>query len=177
MDPFIGEVRIFAGTFAPVDWADCNGQLLPIQRFGQLFSIIGATYGGDGRTTFAVPNLNGRVPMHQGAGRGLTPRQAGDKGGDATVELDVSQMPAHNHVPQALDNQGTLSDPAGAVWTKTPKEGRNPVDTKGFAPTPGVTMSPVALAPTGSGKAHNNMQPYLPVRFIIALEGMFPNKP
>jgi len=176
MDPYIGEVRIFTGTFAPQDWADCNGQLLPTQRYNKLFSVIGTTYGGDGRTTFALPDLNGRVPIHQGAGPGLTPRQVGDKGGEATVELETSQMPAHIHIPLALDSQGSLSDPSGAVWTKTPQTSRPIADTKGFSPTPNAVMSALALAPTGAGKAHNNMQPYLPVRFIIALEGIYPTR-
>lgn len=177
MDQYIGEVRMFAGAFAPNGWADCNGQLLPVTRYNTLFSIIGVTYGGDGRTTFAVPNLNGRAPMHPGTGPGLTPRALGDKGGEATVELVTSQMPAHTHVAQALNNQGTLSNPSGAVWTKTPKSGRTPVDTPGFAHTPNAAMNPLALAPTGAGQAHNNMQPYLPVRFIIALEGNYPSRP
>lgn len=177
MDPYIGEVRIFAGSFAPRDWAECNGQLLPIAQYTTLFAVIGTIYGGDGRTTFGLPNLNGRVPMHQGTGPGLTARQVGKAGGAATVTLLENQMPAHKHVPQALDNQGTLSNPAGAVWTKTPKAGRTPVDTPGFASTPDTTMSPLALGSAGAGAPHNNMQPYLPVRFIIALQGVFPQKP
>lgn len=177
MDPYIGEVRIFSGSFAPTEWADCNGQLLPIPQYERLFSVIGATYGGDGRTTFAVPNLNGRVPVHQGSGPGLTPRQVGDKGGEVTVKLDTSQMPAHIHIAHALDNQGALSDPNGAVWTKTPKNTRPVSDSKGFAPTPDVAMSPLALGTAGADKQHNNMQPFLAVRFIIALQGNYPVRP
>lgn len=177
MDPYVGEVRIFTGTYAPLGWADCNGQIMPVQQYSILFSVIGAIYGGDGRTTFAVPNLNGRVPMHQGTGPGLTQRQLGEQGGDVSVTLLESQMPAHSHTPQALNNQGTLTDPTGAVWTKTPKNTRPVSDSNGFAPTPDVAMSPMALGMAGASEPHNNMQPYLPVRFIIALEGVYPPKP
>lgn len=176
MDPYVGEIRIFTGTFAPRDWADCNGQIMSVQQNPALFSVIGAIYGGDGRTTFALPNLNGRVPMHQGAGPGLTPRQVGEQGGEAAVTLLTTEMPNHDHVAQALDNQGTLSDPTGAVWTKTPKLTRPAVDTKGFSPTPDVPMSPLALSVAGGSQPHNNMQPFLAVRFIIALEGVYPIK-
>jgi len=177
MDPYIGEVRLFSGTYVPEGWADCNGQLMPIQQNPVLYSVIGTAYGGDGSTTFALPNLSGRVPMHQGTGPGLTSRPLGTQGGEAAVTLLAAQMPAHTHVPQALDNQGTLSDPTGAVWTKTPKAGRNPIDTRGFAPKPDVTMNPMALSAAGGGQAHNNMQPYLPLRCIIALVGVYPPRP
>jgi len=176
MDPYVGEVRIFTGNYPPRGWADCNGQIMPVQQNPVLFSVIGAIYGGDGRTTFALPNLNGRVPMHQGTGPGLTPRQVGQQGGEAAVTLLESQMPNHSHTPQALDNQGKLSDPAGAVWTKTPKNTRPVSDSNGFAATPDVTMSPLALGLAGASQPHNNMQPYLPLRFIIALEGVYPPK-
>lgn len=176
MDPYVGEVRIFTGNYPPRGWADCNGQIMSVQQNQILFTVIGATYGGDGRTTFALPNLNGRVPMHQGTGPGLTPRQVGEQGGEAAVTLLENQMPAHSHTPQALDNQGKLSDPTGAVWTKTPKSVRPVLDTNGFAPTPTVPMSPLALSAAGGSQPHNNMQPYLPLRFIIALEGVYPPK-
>jgi len=177
MDPYVGEVRIFTGTYPPIGWADCNGLILSVQQNSLLFSVIGAIYGGNGSTTFALPNLNGRVPMHQGAGPGLTPRRVGDQGGEASVSLFESQMPAHNHIPQALNDQGTLTDPTGAVWTKTQKSVRPIADTAGFAPKPDVMMSPLALSPVGGSQSHNNMQPFLPVRFIIALEGVYPIKP
>jgi microcystin-dependent protein len=177
MDPYVGEIRIFTGTFAPRDWADCNGQIMSVQQNSLLFSIIGAIYGGNGSTTFALPNLNGRVPMHQGAGPGLTPRQVGEQGGEAAVTLLTTEMPSHAHVAYALDNTGTLSDPTGAVWTRTPKVGRPPVESNGFAATPDVAMFPLALSVAGGSQGHNNMQPYLPVRFIIALQGVYPVKP
>ncbi|WP_409267397.1 phage tail protein [Massilia sp. BHUDP2] len=177
MDSYIGEVRIFTGQYAPNGWADCNGQLLSIQQYSTLFAVIGAIYGGDGRTTFALPNLNGRVPLHQGTGNGLTPRVVGQVGGSAAVTLDQTQMPAHVHLPQALDNQGSTTDPTAAVWAKTPKAGKAKVDTPGYYPTPDTAMNAQALGPAGSGQPHNNMQPYLPLRFIISLEGVFPSRP
>lgn len=177
MDSYIGEVRIFTGQYPPNGWADCNGQLLSIQQHSTLFAIIGAIYGGDGRTTFALPNLNGRVPMHQGTGNGLTPRVVGQVGGAAAVVLDQTQMPAHIHVPQAFDDQGSQTDPTAAVWAKTPKAGRVKVDTPAFDPTPNTVMNAQAVGLAGDNQAHNNMQPYLPLRFIISLEGVFPNRP
>jgi len=177
MDPYIGEVRIFSGMYAPDGWADCNGQLMAIQQNSVLFSVIGAVYGGDGSTTFALPNLSGRVPMHQGAGPGLRPRPLGTQVGEAAVTLLAAQMPSHTHVPQALDNQGTSSDPTGAVWTKTPKAGRNPMDTRGFTSGSDVAMHPMALSAAGGSQPHNNMQPYLALRCIIALAGVYPPRP
>ncbi|WP_027864117.1 phage tail protein [Massilia alkalitolerans] len=177
MDSYIGEVRIFTGQYAPNGWADCNGQLLSIQQYSTLFAVIGAIYGGDGRTTFALPNLNGRVPLHQGTGSGLTQRVVGQVGGSAAVTLDQTQMPAHVHLPQALDNQGSTTDPTAAVWAKTPKNIRTKADTAGFDPTPDTAMNAQALGLAGSGQPHNNMQPYVPLRFIISLEGVFPSRP
>lgn len=177
MDAYVGEVRIFAGAYTPLDWADCNGQLLSIAQNQVLFAVIGATYGGDGHNNFAVPKLNGRVPLHQGTGPGLTQRALGQSGGSATVTLDQTQMPAHTHLPQALDNQGSLTDPTGAVWAKTPKNIRTKADTAAFDPTPGALMNAQALGPVGGGQPHDNMQPYLPMRFIICLNGYFPDRP
>lgn len=177
MDSYVGEVRIFAGLYAPNDWADCNGQLLSIMQYQVLFAVIGTTYGGDGRSTFALPNLNGRVPLHQGTGPGLTQRVVGQMGGSAAVTLDQSQMPAHTHLPQALDNQGSLTDPTGAVWAKTPKNLRTKADTPAYDATPSAPMNAQALGTSGGGQPHNNMQPYLPMRFIICLNGIFPSRP
>lgn len=174
MDAYLGEVRIFCGTFAPNGWADCNGQLLPISQYTALYAVIGNLYGGSSPTTFALPNLNGRAPIHQGEGPGLTPRSVGELGGAAAVSLTTSQMPFHTHVAQALDNQGSRVDPTGSVWAKTPKAGRQGLDTPEFASTLDAPMHPMALAPAGGGQPHNNMQPYLPVRFIICLDGEFP---
>lgn len=176
MDAYLGEVRIFSGTFPPNGWADCNGQLLPVSQYTALYSIIGNMYGGSAPATFALPNLNGRVPMHQGQGPGLTQRTVGATGGVEAVSLTAEQMPAHIHVPQALDNQGSRVDPTGSVWAKTPKAGRQGLDTPEFAATLDTPMNPMALAPAGGGQPHNNMQPYVAVRFIICLDGEFPTR-
>ncbi len=176
MDSYTGEVRIFCGMYAPADWADCNGQLLDASKFPALYAVIGNTYGGTPGQTFAVPNLNGCVPVHQGAGTGLTPRVIGQGGGSATVTLTESQIPNHTHVPQALNNQGASTNPAQAVWAKTPKAGRG-ADTQAFAATPNTLMHALAMSATGNNQPHNNMQPYLPLRFIISLNGLFPVKP
>lgn len=181
-DPFYGEIRLFTGTFVPADWAACDGTLLQIQQYQALYAVIGITYGGDGKTTFALPNLNGRVPVHQGQGPGLTPRQVGKDGGSATVTLTQMTMPNHTHTPVALDAEGTANTPTNAVWAQL-------VDHGGFEPesldqytvpgsgTPVATMAPAALMPTGGNQAHNNMQPYLPLRYIICLYGEFPMRP
>lgn len=177
MDSYVGEIRIFAGMFAPMGWADCNGQEFRITEQQMLYAVIGNTYGGSPGSTFAVPNLNGRVPVHQGAGPGLTPRAIAQSGGAVAVALQPNQMPAHTHVPQALDTQGALQNPNGAVWARGPKFGRPPVETPEYDPTPNTTMNPMALGIAGGGQPHNNLQPYVPVRFIIALEGEFPVRP
>lgn len=176
MDPYVGEIRIFAGTYAPLGWADCNGQLMSILENSLLYSVISTIYGGDGRTTFALPDLNGRVPMHQGTGPGLTRREVGEEGGEEAVTLLSTEMPQHTHAALALDDTGKLTNPDGAVWTRTPKKTRPVSDSNGFALTPDATMSPLALGVAGASMPHNNMQPYLSVRFIIALEGVYPQK-
>lgn len=151
MDLFIGEIRIFAGNFAPRGWALCNGQVLPIVKNTALFSILGTTYGGDGRTTFALPDLCGKSPMHQGAGAGLSPRALGESGGAASVALSLNQLPAHSH--QAMCQVSPYSSP------------------------PDTMMSVQAVQAAGGGQPHNNMQPYLGLNFIISLQGVFPPRP
>ncbi len=176
-DQYIGEIRMFGGNFAPRGWAFCNGQLMAISQNTALFSILGVTYGGDGKSTFALPDLQGRAPMHQGAGRGLTPRMLGQRGGAPSVTLLESQMPRHNHVPQAVSANGaTGQGPDGAVWAQGWTAGRggqqNPAPT--CATSASTPMAAQALGPTGGSQPHNNMQPYLGVSFIIALQGDFP---
>jgi microcystin-dependent protein len=169
-EPFLAEIRLFAGSFAPRGWALCNGQLMSIQQNTALFSILGTTYGGNGQTNFCVPNFQGRAPMHQGAGPGLTPRTLGDADGATTVRLLDGQLAAHNHVARADDNGGfSVGSVADADWGSLDL-GTNPA----YGPTPDTAMSPVALLPTGGSEAHNNMQPYVGLNFIIALEGVFP---
>ncbi|MCR2806631.1 phage tail protein [Paenibacillus soyae] len=173
MEPFVGEIRAFAGNFAPKGWALCNGQLLPIMQNTALFSLLGVTYGGDGRTTFALPNLMGRAPMQQGQGAGLTLRQQGAPGGTPSVTLLTSEIPMHTHVP-ANATSGTTGSPENAVWAGV-VQGRS--TTPVYSPTPNAAMNPAAVSPAGGSQPHNNMQPYLGVNFIIALQGVFPSRP
>lgn len=174
-EPFIGEIQIFAGNFAPRGWAFCNGQIMSIMQNTALFSIVGITYGGDGKTTFALPNLMGRAPMQQGAGTGLTPRTLGQQGGAAAVTLLPNQMPAHTHVAQGYDGGATTANTNGNIWAKT-TGGRTPPPFYA-SEAPNVSMSPQAIGVAGGSQPHNNMQPYLGVNFIIALQGIFPSRP
>lgn len=169
MDPFLGEIRLFAGNFAPRGWALCNGQLMPITQNTALFSLLGVNYGGDGRTTFALPNFQGSAPVHQGQGPGLTGRVVGEIGGVPHVTLLSSEMPSHNHLP-STQTSATQSNPEGAVWANTP--GRNGIPI--YAATADTNMNPMAIGVSGNSQPHNNMQPYLGLNFIIALEGVFP---
>lgn len=176
-EPFVGEIRIFAGNFAPRGWAFCNGQLLPVSQNTALFSILGKIYGGDGKTNFALPNLQGRAPMHQGIGPGLTPHSIGEADGSATVTLLQSQMPAHTHQPMASEIQGIAGQtPEGSVWGQAwVKSGPRSMPVNAYVASPENTqMGGQALTPTGASGLHNNMQPYLGLSFIIALQGVYP---
>jgi microcystin-dependent protein len=166
--PFVAEIRMFCGNFAPIGWAFCNGQLLPIGQNTALFSLLGTTYGGDGRTNFALPNLQGMSPMGQGAGIGLTPNTLGEAGGTAAVTLLTSQIPAHSHRARGVARAGSSRVPSGGTWAK---ENRDLYTSAATAPTP---MDASALASTGGGEPHNNLPPYLVVNFIIALQGVYP---
>ncbi len=172
-DAFIGEIRIFAGNFAPKGWAMCNGQLMALAQNTALFSILGVQYGGDGKTTFALPNLQGRAPMHQGAGPGLTPRTVGETSGSSYVTLLTSEMPAHSHVPQGNGDSASadLETLGNHVWGAGSSRSGPNLYASG---APNVHMSPMALGVSGGSQPHNNMQPYLGLNFIIALEGIFP---
>lgn len=171
-EPFIAEIRIFAGNFAPRSWAFCNGQLLPIAQNTALFSLIGTTYGGDGRTTTALPNMEGRAPMHPGRGPGLTSRRLGERGGTETVTLSEAQLPNHNHTLRAAGNTvGTTGTPT------TNTAYAIPLGPSAFhGGTPDVDMAFEALPGAGATNAHNNMQPYLTMNFIIALQGLYPSR-
>jgi microcystin-dependent protein len=169
-DPFLGEIRIFAGNFAPVNWALCNGQVLPIQQYSALFSILGVTYGGNGQTTFGLPDFQGRAPIHQGQGPGLTPRVVGDANGSSVVTVGSNEMPAHTHQAKAVAAPDTLTDPTGHAWAAVGRSGQAIYATT----VPDTQMSFQALAQAGGGQPHNNMQPYLGLNFIIALQGIFP---
>lgn len=167
-DPFVAEIRIFGFNFAPRGWAFCQGQLLPISQNTALFSLLGTTYGGNGQSTFALPDLEGRAPMHPGQGPGLSLHDLGETGGSETVSLIESEIPAHSHTPRASEADGLERSPVGQL----PATG---IAISMFqAPGPVVQMSPFALAPAGGGQPHNNMMPYLTLNFCIALQGVFP---
>lgn len=167
-EPFIAEIRIMPYNFAPRGWAFCDGQLLPIAQNTALFSLIGTTYGGDGRTTTALPNLQGRAPMHPGRGPGLTARRLGEKVGIENVTLVEAQIPSHNHNLMANDVGNNTPDPGGHSLSDRPlyHDGTNNQ----------VSMASEAVGTTGGGQAHSNMQPYLVLNFCIALVGTFPSR-
>ncbi|HEX8457836.1 MAG TPA: tail fiber protein [Pyrinomonadaceae bacterium] len=170
-DPFVAEIRIFPFNFAPKGWAWCNGQLLPLSQNTALFSLLGTTYGGDGKSTFALPDLEGSAPMHPGQGSGLSLHDLGETGGSETVTLLLSEIPLHPHALMANTTTGTKSTPAGNSLART--SGATP-----YLPTTGspatTLMAPQAVTVTGSSQPHNNMQPYLTFYFCIALQGVFP---
>jgi microcystin-dependent protein len=172
-DQFVAEIRIFACNFAPVGWAQCNGQVLPISQNTALFSLLGTFYGGDGRSTFALPNLQGNAPMHQFQGAGLTEHFLGEEGGLPSVTLLQTEMPAHTHALNGSNGPANLQSPAGdRVLGRATNSSY--LDTTTSPPLNLVPMSPQAVSVTGSGLPHNNMQPYLTVNFCIALQGIFP---
>jgi microcystin-dependent protein len=163
--PYVGEIRIFAGNLAPAGWMFCEGQLLPISEYETLFNLIGTTYGGDGQATFALPDLRGRVPLHQGNGFTLA-----ETGGVENVTLTVSQIPAHSHPMLASTSPGTVNAPTGAVTASSPSV------TLYINDTPDANMASGAVTSVGGSQPHNNFQPYLCVDFIISLFGIFPSQ-
>lgn len=163
--PFVGEIRMFAGNFAPAGWSFCNGALVPIDQNPTLFQLIGTTYGGDGQNNFALPNLQSRVPVHVGPGFAL-----GQAGGVETVTLTTSQIAAHSHVPQAFTDAGNLNTPAGGVWANSGTE------TIYSSDPPGSAMSSDAVGSAGGSQPHDNMLPFLVINFIISLFGVFPSQ-
>ncbi len=174
-DPFVGEIRIFGGTFAPVGWAFCQGQLLPIAQNQALFSLLGTTYGGDGRTTFALPDLRGRVVIGFGQGPGLSNYPQGEQGGAEMVTLTIQQMPAHSHTVSATQTQST-TDPKGAVPAQTsgPTPGQAP---KVYGAVPdATTMNNGMIGQTGGGVPVGVRQPFLVINYIIALQGIYPSR-
>ena len=174
-DPYIGEIRLFAGAFAPRGWAECNGQLLPVAQNSTLFGLLGDTYGGDGTTTFALPNLQGASPVGVGEGPGLTEVVRGRRLGAPTVTLVEQQMPAHTHQVIASDAVGTTDNPSGATWARS-RRGR--ASELLYGPVvDAVDLAPDAVAPAGGGQAHENMPPYLVTMFVIALTGLYPTRP
>ena len=164
-NPYLGEIRIFSFAFAPVGWAQANGQLLPINQNTALFALLGITYGGNGQTNFNLPNLQARVTM---GFNGTHPQ--GQSGGEASHTLLISETPAHTHVPSANNALGTLPAAVGNYWAK---------DSNGnavFGSAPNTTLNPAAIANAGGSQAHQNMMPYLTLNFCIALQGIFPSR-
>jgi microcystin-dependent protein len=176
MDPFVAEIRIFPFNFAPKGWAFCAGQLLPLSQNTALFSLLGTTYGGDGKSTFALPDLQGSAAMHPGQGQGLSLRFLGQTGGVQSVTLITSEMPAHAHgVGRASTAAGDSVLPANSVWAQS-GAGRGAAALYIAGPPTGK-VNPNSLTPSGGSLPHNNMQPYLTLNFCIALQGVFPARP
>jgi microcystin-dependent protein len=169
-DPFIGEIILFGGNFAPRGWAFCEGQLIAISSNQALFAILGTTYGGDGRTTFALPDLRGRAPIQQGSGPGLSTRRLGEKGGAETHQLTTGEMPSHNHSANAHNGNGSSDNPSGLL------PAQNPAGIPEYAAGATAAMASDAIGNNGGSQAHNNMQPFLGLNYIIALIGTFPSR-
>ena len=176
-DPFVGEIRMFGFNFPPRGWAFCNGQLLSISQNTALFALLGTFYGGDGKSTFALPNLQGSAPVHQGQGQGLSPYVLGQQAGEESVTLITTEIPVHTHTPPGCASGGADQlSPAGNVWAAGGGR-RIPVNMYTAAAGSGPIMNPAALSIAGSSLPHNNMPPYLTLNFCIALQGVFPQRP
>jgi microcystin-dependent protein len=168
MDPFVAEIRIFPFNFAPKGWAFCDGQILPLSQNTALFSLLGTTYGGDGKSNFALPNMQGNVPMHPGQGPGLSLHDLGETGGSDTVSLLESEIPSHSHGLTASQSDGTDQSCANENFAAGVGIGAY------AAPGALTQLSDNAISPAGGDQPHNNMQPYLTLNFCIALQGVFP---
>ena len=169
---FIGEIRMFAGNFAPKDWAFCQGQILSIAQNTALFSILGSTYGGNGTTTFALPNLSGRVPVGVGQGAGLTNRQLGEMSGTETVTLTTAQMPAHSHTVNAVTADGNQNLPTNSFPANT-----KTLDKEYSTVAPNTTMNPTMIGVSGGSQPFGVMQPSLGMNYIICVNGIYPSRP
>lgn len=169
--PYIGEIRMFAGNFAPVGWAFCDGQLLAISENDALFTLIGTTYGGDGQETFALPNLQSRVPIHQGTGPDGTTYQMAEMAGVENVTLSTQQIPNHTHALLAAGTPGTQISPANSMLAESANV---KLYIQGFSPS--LNMNPGVVSAAGGSQPHENMQPYLAINFIISLYGIFPQQ-
>lgn len=168
MEPFIAQIMLFGGNFAPRGWAFCDGQLLAISSNSALFSLLGTSYGGDGRTTFGLPDLRGRVPMHAGTGPGLTSRRIGQTTGVEDVTLTAAQMPSHSHEVSVLNAPADNDRPSGDLLARS--------SIYSATTTPTVALNPATIARTGGNQSHENMQPTLCINYIIALQGIFPSR-
>ena len=176
-DPFVAEIRIFPFNFAPKGWAFCDGQLLPLSQNTALFSLLGTTYGGNGKSNFALPNMQGNAPMHPGQGPGLSLHDLGETGGSETVSLLESEIPSHSHSLAATSNQATSASPAGNTFAKgfwDTGQGQTGAVNLYSTQAPTVQLADTAIAPAGGDQPHNNMMPYLTLSFCIALQGVFP---
>jgi len=169
-EPFVGEIRMFAGNFAPRGWAFCDGQLLAVSQNDALFSLFGTIYGGDGRTTFGLPDLRGRIPIHAGSGPGLSPRRLGAKGGTEKETLTVNQLSSHSHPLNATTSSGTDNNPSGKVTGESPS-----VDLY-FEGDRNVSMATSAITSVGGSRSHTNLAPFLCIHFIVALFGIYPSR-
>lgn len=178
MDPFLGEIRMVGFNFAPTGWALCNGQLLAISQNAALFSLLGTTFGGNGQTTFGLPNMQSRVPIHQGQGTGLSPYTMGQMAGNESITLIVSQIPAHNHLMNVNNGNSNQTNPTNnllAVTNNNDSRALVQYPTYSNAASTG-TLANGAISMTGGSTPHPNIQPYLVVNFIIALQGVFPSR-
>ncbi|HEX3681337.1 MAG TPA: tail fiber protein [Bryobacteraceae bacterium] len=172
-DQYLGEIRMFGGNFAPYGWALCNGQTLSISQNSALFSLIGTYYGGDGVTTFQLPNLQSRVAIHQGQGVGLSPYVIGQNGGTENVTLSTQQMPQHNHTVATFNGPGNGQHPSNSLLASTTSATDKPYTSSA---SDGTTLNTNAVSFAGSSQPHPNIQPYLCVTFIIALQGIYPSR-
>ncbi len=168
-EPFVGEIRMFAGNFAPRGWAFCDGQLLAVSQNDALFSLLGTIYGGDGRTTFGLPDLRGRIPIHAGSGPGLSQRRLGAKSGTEKVTLTINQVPSHTHNVVATNSQGTERNPSGNIMARSGGDIYRQA-------TPNGTMATSTLTNVGGSQSHTNLMPALCIHFIIALVGIYPSR-
>lgn len=170
-EPFVGEIRMFAGNFAPRGWAFCDGQLLAVSQNDALFSLLGTIYGGDGRTTYGLPDMRGRIPIHAGSGPGLSQRRLGSKSGSEKLTLTVNQMPAHTHGMKGSSDSGSAASPSNATVGRTTN-----FDFYRASGSPGANMSSTAISSVGGSQSHTNLQPFLCIYFIIALFGIYPSR-
>ena len=169
-EPFVGEIRMFAGNFAPRGWAFCDGQLLAVSQNDALFSLLGTIYGGDGRTTFGLPDLRGRVPIHAGTGPGLSPRRLGAKAGSESETVTVNQLPAHSHALQGTTNLADSPNPQGRVPARS-----TTVDLY-IQEAPTESLAADSISQLGGSRSHTNLMPFLCIHFIIALFGIYPSR-
>lgn len=177
MEPFVGEIRMVGFNFAPVNWAFCDGRLLQISQYTALFSLLGTFYGGDGKVTFALPDLRGRVPVNMGQGSGLSNYAIGQSGGLENVTLLRDQMPMHNHSVNVNNSPGAAADPSNAYLGEfATGDPRNPTLINGYATSSNATLAQNAISEAGGNQGHNNIQPFLTVNFIIALNGIYPSR-